>query len=118
MQNTSGEWHLAATSADLGADPLACKIGATKLVLFRQKDGTTAALRDLCPHQDLPLSTGWVVDGNVECVHHGLRFDGTGKCVHMPALNPSRIPARFRVETFPVREEDGRILVRLSTSAT
>lgn len=78
-------WHVAAKSTELGADPLGVRIAGTKLVLFREKTGSIAALADLCPHQDLPLSTGWVVDGAVECLHHGLRFDGSGKCVHMPA---------------------------------
>lgn len=112
-QSTSGDWHIAASSADLGADPLGRIVNGIKLVLFREADGRIAALRDLCPHQDLALSTGWVVDGTVECLHHGLRFDGTGKCVHMPAQDPSNIPARFKVQTFPVREDNGRIFVRL-----
>ena len=112
------DWHVAATSADLGADPLSRVVDGIKLVLFRNANGQIAALRDLCPHQDLPLSTGWIVDGAVECLHHGLRFDGTGKCIHMPAQDPGRIPERFKVQTFPVREEDGRILVQLPVTAT
>jgi vanillate O-demethylase monooxygenase subunit len=93
------------------------RLAGKKLVLFRAKDGRIAALADLCPHQDLPLSTGWVVDGALECLHHGLRFDRSGKCIHMPAQDPSRIPERFKIATFPAREEDGRILVLMSGAA-
>ena len=110
-------WHVAAMSTELGADPLGVRIAGTKLVLFREKTDSIAALADLCPHQDLPLSTGWVVDGAVECLHHGLRFDGSGKCVHMPAQDASRIPERFKIATFPVKEENGRILVFIPIAA-
>ncbi len=110
-------WHIAALSDELGADPLGVKIAGTKLVLFREKNGTVAALADLCPHQDLPLSTGWVVDGTIECLHHGLRFDGSGTCIHMPAQDPSRIPERFKIRTFPTKEENGSIHVCLSETA-
>lgn len=106
-------WHIAAASDQLGTDPLGVRIAGRKLVLFREKNGAVAALADLCPHQDLPLSTGWVVDGAVECLHHGLRFDGTGTCIHMPAQDRSRIPERFRITTFPVREVDGHIQVMI-----
>jgi phenylpropionate dioxygenase-like ring-hydroxylating dioxygenase large terminal subunit len=114
---TSSNWHIAATSAELGTDPLACKIGNTKIVLFRQLDGSVAALADLCPHQDLPLSTGWIVGGAIECLHHGLRFDGSGKCIHMPAQDPSRIPERFKISTFEVKEDNGRILVSMPANS-
>ncbi len=114
---TPADWHIAALSAELGADPLACRLGSTKIVLFRRQDGTVAALADLCPHQDLPLSTGWIVDGAIECLHHGLRFDGSGRCIHMPAQDPSRIPERFKVATFPARESDGQVLVGMPTAA-
>ncbi len=112
-----GSWQLAALGADLSTDPLGVKIAGTKLVLFREKDGTVAALADLCPHQDLPLSTGWVVVGAVECLHHGLRFDGKGVCIHMPAQDRSRIPERFKVTTYPTREVEGRILVFIPAPA-
>lgn len=108
---TPGKWHVAARCTELGSDPLGVRIGGTKIVLFREKNGSVAALADLCPHQDLPLSTGLVVDGAVECPHHGLRFDSSGRCIHMPAQDPSRIPERFKIATFPAKEEDGRILV-------
>ena len=110
-------WHVAAQSDELGSDPLGVRIAGTKLVLFREKNGSVAALADLCPHQDLPLSTGWVVDGAVECLHHGLRFDRSGECIHMPAQDPSRIPERFKIASFLAWEEDGRILVLIPREA-
>ena len=61
-------------------------------------DGHVVALPDACPHRGSPLSAGCVVDGTVQCAYHGFRFDGTGRCVRIPALGAdSPIPPRAHV---------------------
>jgi vanillate O-demethylase monooxygenase subunit len=79
-----------------------------ELVLFRGADGQASAVLDMCPHRGVRLSIGEVVDGQIVCPFHGLRFDATGRCTHVPALGAtSRLPPSYQVRRFPVREHVG-----------
>jgi vanillate O-demethylase monooxygenase subunit len=61
-------------------------------------DGEVVALIDRCPHRWSPLSAGCVNAGSVQCAYHGYRFDGSGRCVLIPALGPSSaIPPKAHV---------------------
>lgn len=84
------------------------------LVLFRDAAGVARALDDRCPHRNVPLSLGSVqADGTLQCGYHGWRFDGTGRCTAVPALetvlsdagSPRDVPSRA------VREQDGIVWV-------
>lgn len=108
----SPDWYVAASSSEVGRTPLGRTIAGTPLVLFRRQDGTVAALADRCPHYDLPLSSGHMVGDDIECGYHGLRFDGSGACTHMPTCKDP--PKRFCVRSFQVAEKDGDVLVRIA----
>jgi vanillate O-demethylase monooxygenase subunit len=108
---TPPEWYVAASTSEIGRTPLGRTIAGKPIVLFRRQDGTVVALADRCPHYDLPLSSGQIVGDAIECGFHGLRFDGTGACTHMPAQKEP--PRRFRVPSFQVAEKDGDVLVRI-----
>jgi vanillate O-demethylase monooxygenase subunit len=109
---SSERWIVVADSAAVGRAPVARTAGGVALVLFRRLDGSVAALEDRCPHENVPLCTGRIVGDDIECEHHGLRFNGAGQCTYMPAQKA--IPKRFLVKCFPVRERDGAILVLVS----
>jgi 3-phenylpropionate/trans-cinnamate dioxygenase ferredoxin subunit len=66
------------------------------------------ALEDRFSHDDGPLAEGEfdVDEGVVVCPRHGSEFD---VCSGRPRTLPAYIP----VQTFPVRVEDGRILLEL-----
>ena len=69
-------------------------------------NGTLCALEDRCSHDDGPLVEGeWQPDrGVVVCPRHGATFDiCSGKALTLPAYLP--------VDTFPVRVEDGMVVV-------
>ncbi len=100
MTFLTNAWYVAAWSHELGEAPLARRILDRPVVLFRRADGSAAALLDRCPHRQLPLSMGSVVDDTLQCGYHGLRFDGQGRCVRIPGQ--SRIPADANVRSFPV----------------
>jgi nitrite reductase (NADH) small subunit len=84
-------------------------------------DGALYALPNVCPHQAGPLCTGpvtgtlvcnaatgfrheWRKDGEiVTCPWHGLEFEiATGRCL---------ASSRYRLRTYTVRVEDGRVIV-------
>jgi 3-phenylpropionate/trans-cinnamate dioxygenase ferredoxin component len=90
--------------------------GATKLVEVDASltigvfncGGTLYALEDRCSHDDGPLCEGdWDDDECVAvCPRHGSRFDlRTGMPLSLPAFEP--------VRTFPVRAEDGLVLLEI-----
>src|SRR5260370_24986356 len=54
------------------------------LVAWRDAQGKPCVVRDRCPHRSIKLSVGRVFDGNLQCILHGLRFDGPGRCIMIP----------------------------------
>lgn len=95
-------WYAAAWSHEIGHALSPRKICNRDMVLYRKSDGTVSALEDACWHRLLPLSLGRLEGDTVICGYHGLAFDGSGRCTHMPAqrtINPSA-----RVKSYPVVE--------------
>jgi 3-phenylpropionate/trans-cinnamate dioxygenase ferredoxin component len=68
--------------------------------------GVLYALENTCTHDDGPLGEGFLDGFEIECPRHGARFDvRTGAVCRMPAVVP--------VQVFPLRVEDGNVLVEL-----
>lgn len=67
-----------------GAGMVSRKICNERIVMFRNSNGSIAAIHDRCPHRFVPLSMGKRVGDSIQCGYHGLRFDGTGACVETP----------------------------------
>ncbi|MGY1742559.1 MULTISPECIES: Rieske (2Fe-2S) protein [unclassified Blastococcus] len=70
-------------------------------------DGKAYATSNYCTHLDCLLSSGKLQDDGIRCSCHNSVFDlGTGAPIQPPATEPIR--------TYPVREEDGQVLVGIS----
>ena len=96
-------WYAAAYDVEVKAALLPRTLCNQKMVLFRRKDGSVAALEDACWHRLLPLSKGRLHDDQITCGYHGLVFNGDGRCTHMPSqetINPSAC-----VRSFPVAQK-------------
>ena len=106
-------WFIACTSAALKARPLAITLQGTPLVLFRAVGGAPAALLDRCPHRNLPLSMGKVVDDQLQCSYHGWCFDGAGQCRKVPGLvEEGEVGLKSRAaEAYAAREQEGYVWV-------
>ncbi len=52
------------------------------------------------------LSGGFVKDGIIRCPFHGIEYDGSGKCVHIPSEGRASKQdfRRFNLKSYPVRE--------------
>lgn len=75
-----------------------------RVAVFRL-DGALFAMDGVCPHRGGPVGEGTVENGVVACPWHGWRFEvRTGRCVNTPGAAQA---------CFPVREEDGSILVEV-----
>ena len=95
-------WYAGMWAADIGDGPVARTILDEPVVFFRTAGGTPVALADRCCHRALPLSLGEVVEDGIRCGYHGLVFDETGACVHIPGQ--SAIPPGAMVRLYPVVE--------------
>ena len=108
-------WYPICTSEELQAtDPLRSQVLGLRFVAFRDADGRAQVLSDTCVHRGGSLSKGKVVDGCVACPYHGWRYSGDGKCQLVPSLEEgSKIPARAKVDSYPVQEKYGMVFAFL-----
>ncbi len=103
-----GTWVKAADLADIAdSDVLAVTLGDRPLALYNA-GGTLLAADNLCTHAFATLSDGYFDpdECTIECPLHAARFDlRTGQPLEAPATEPLR--------TYPVKIEDGTVLVDL-----
>ncbi len=96
-------WYVAAWAHELEKGAVGRIIMDEAVVFFRGKGGKVAALEDACAHRYMPLSHGKVEDGCIQCPYHGLVYDASGACVHVPGQ--PRVPPGATVRAYPVAEK-------------
>ena len=107
------DWHPVCPAEALAArGPLAANLLGEDIVVWRAEDGVRA-WRDLCVHRGTRLSLGRVEGRTLRCPYHGWVYDGSGKCIHVPAQPDSPPPSRARVTTYRAVERHGLIWVCL-----
>jgi vanillate O-demethylase monooxygenase subunit len=109
-------WYVAAWQSELDALPYAATIIGEPVVLYRKRDGSAVALADMCPHRFAPLHRGKIVDDEIECGYHGLRFAASGRCVHNP-VGGGAIPSAARLISYPVIERDQLVWIWMGDPA-
>ncbi len=98
-------WYIAAWAHEVKDQPMARTICNESVVLFRDKaSGKASALEDRCCHRGTPLRFGEVVEEGLQCGYHGMVFDCSGSCVHIPGQ--ATIPKQARVRAYPLVEKD------------
>jgi len=111
-------WHPVCTEAELddrrrgdGA-LLGVRLLGESIVVART--GTSLlALHDRCLHRSTRLSVGWVCGSTIQCAYHGWRWDGSGRCVEIPAMPDTAIPGRAQIDCYDVQAAYGLVWVRL-----
>ncbi len=93
--------------ADLSEVPenerLYMEISGKPIVLINLS-GVVYAFGDVCTHDNGPLGDGEIDGYEIVCPRHGARFDiRTGKATRAPAFRD--------IPTFPVKIEDGSIMI-------
>ena len=106
-------WYVAGLSGEFPKGSLAGQVVAEKpIVLWRNAAGDIAAFDDRCVHKRMPLSQGRLLaDGLLECAYHGLTYDGSGRCVRVPAHPDGHIPPAAQLRPVPLVEADGLVWV-------
>ncbi len=80
--------------------------GSRTFAIYHAEDGTWFATDGLCTHEQVHLADGLVMGNIIECPKHNGRFDyRTGEAKSAPVC--------VNLKTYPVRVEDGAVLVRL-----
>jgi phenylpropionate dioxygenase-like ring-hydroxylating dioxygenase large terminal subunit len=107
-------WYPMALASEVTDKPVRSRALGLDFVLFRDAGGAVRCLANTCIHRGGSLGSGKLVDGQVQCPYHGWRFDGEGRCQHIPTLPAdARIPARARVDAYPVEERYGVVFAFL-----
>jgi len=82
------------------------RVADGRMVAIANVDGRFHAIDGLCPHQGGPLGTGVLCGTTLTCPWHGWQFDVvTGR---------HKVSATVRQAVHEVREEGGRLFVRLA----
>lgn len=101
-------WYVAAPSDQIGDEPVRVRMLGCDFVLFRDEEGCIACLSDTCCHRGASLSRGKRINGCVQCPYHGWEYGSDGRVRRIPPLgDEARIPARARVDSYPVQERYG-----------
>lgn len=107
-------WYPIARGEDIVNDkPLRVELLGLPFVAFRDENGAAHLLSDTCVHRGGSLSAGWVRDGRAVCPYHGWEYGGDGKCKRIPSLEGLKIPARAKVDAYPVQEKYGIVFAFL-----
>jgi len=102
-------------AARLADGPVHADLLGEPLVLWRGPDGSTRVMSDVCVHRGTALSLGRISGDEIVCAYHGWRYRADGRCVAIPQLaDPSRVPAKARVQAFRAQERYGLIWVALA----
>ncbi len=87
---------------------------AGRAVLLARVGDRYYAAADSCPHQGGSLSMGRLSGSVITCPFHGARFNlADGSVLHWAGLEEKPPKKAKPFETFEVKVEDGRILVRI-----
>jgi 3-phenylpropionate/trans-cinnamate dioxygenase ferredoxin subunit len=77
-----------------------------KNILVTRINGEFYAVENRCTHENLALTGGQIYGGQIQCPHHGARFDiKTGKATQFPAV--------MDLKTYEVKIDNNNIMVAL-----
>lgn len=96
-------------SSEIGpGEVLRFEVGGAAIAVARDSDGTLHALDDICSHEEVSLSDGFVEGCTLECIGHGSAFD-------MVTGRPNQLPATDPVAVYALTEQDGEVFVDTAT---
>ena len=106
-------WHAVVPLDALQSGPQPFRLLGEDIVLFLDRDGQPAALKDRCRHRTAKLSKGWCKDGEIVCGYHGWQYDRAGRLTCIPQLESNRPLPDERVRAYQCQARYGYIWVAL-----
>jgi phenylpropionate dioxygenase-like ring-hydroxylating dioxygenase large terminal subunit len=109
-------WYAVLETRELGRKPLGVTRLGERLVFWRDEGGKPVCLYDRCAHRGASLAGGKLLCedgiGRIQCPFHGLEYDGSGRCVRIPANGrDAPVPPQFKMPRYPTHEEFGIIWI-------
>jgi len=98
--------HVCSVDEIEAEDVLRVDHGNLTFAVYRSPDDEFFCTDGLCTHENVHLAGGLVMDYVIECPKHNGQFD-------YRSGEPKRSPACEALGTYPVKIEDGKVLVRL-----
>lgn len=112
------QWYVVLESTEVKRQPVGVTRLGEKMVFWRDQMGKVSAAVDRCPHRGAQLSIGKIMEDHLQCPFHGFEYDGSGKCVLIPANGRKGvIPNAMRLNSYPTYEAHGFIWVWWGHSA-
>ncbi len=102
-------WYVVAQSREIKIKPVEVRFWNQSIVVFRDSQGQIQALENRCPHRNVKLSHGQVIENQIECAYHGWQFNPKGECVQVPYLAENKKLPRCKIRQYPVQELNGFI---------
>ncbi len=108
-QYVNDAWYVAGWSSEFAHNLHPLVILEQALVGYRSTDGSVVILEDRCPHRQLPLSKGQLLNDSIQCGYHGMTFNGRGQCIRIPGQD--NIPSSAYVRSYPVHEKNDIVFI-------
>lgn len=104
-------WYPILQSEEVPADKaVGITVLGEDLAVWRDDEGAPHVITDRCPHRNAKLSVGRILNGDLQCLFHGLRFDGAGRCTLIPwEPDDSKLRGELGIPAYPAEELGGYI---------
>ncbi len=119
---SNGQWVEVARLEELSPGGIKRVEAAGQVLALVSLGGNVHAVSAVCPHRGGPLDKGRIWDHKLECPWHHFLFDlATGANIYPANVYPADLP-QLRAQltpltVFPVRVEEGRVLVKVEGPA-
>ncbi len=110
IEKLKKEWFPLFDSKELKSKPLAKTLLGFKLV-FARIDSEVTCFEDRCPHRNVPLSKGSIVNNQLRCNYHGWSFNNAGELKNIPGCKNCN--KDIKLQAISTKEIDGIVWVRL-----
>lgn len=110
IEKLKHEWFALFFFSELKDAPISKTLLGKKLVFLKIKD-EIICFEDRCPHRNVPLSKGKIVNNQLRCNYHGWSFNETGKLEDIPGCD--KCNENVKLNKFSTQIADDLVWVRL-----
>lgn len=101
------KWYAILSSSEIKNNEIkSIKRLGNDFVLYRGENGSLSCFADKCAHRGAALSKGWLKNNCIVCPFHGIEYDSSGKCIHIPSegIKSEKEFSKFNLKNYHVKE--------------